>query len=60
MYLEKEFIESIIDSLSEMIGFADDGNISRYDKEYSYFFEQIDKANKIIEKLNKLLESEGK
>lgn len=52
--MNKQLLERIIDSLSEMIDYADDGNLSRYDKEYKDFFEAIDRANNLLEELNKI------
>ena len=56
--IDIELLNDLIDSLSEMIGYADDGIISRGDPEYKDFFDAIDKANEVCRKANEVLENE--
>ncbi len=48
----KDLLNEISDSLYKMIDYADDGTLSRYDKNYETFFKDLDKANEILEKIN--------
>lgn len=57
--INKQFIEKTIDVISDLIGYADDGTISRYDEDYKCFFSTIDDGNYLIERLEELLESEA-
>ena len=56
--MNKELLERIIDSLSSMIDYADDGIISRGDPNFKDFFEELDKANDLLNELSNMLESE--
>jgi len=52
--MSKELLSETIDSLNDMIEYADDGIISRYDINFKTFFEKIDKAKEVLKKLNEL------
>lgn len=54
--MNKDFLERIYDSLSEMIGYADDGMISRNDPEFSEFFASVDTAREVLEEVGNRLE----
>lgn len=56
--MNRELLERIIDSLSSMIYYADDGIISRGDPNFKDFFEELDKARELLNELNNMLESE--
>ena len=52
--ISKELLGKIIDSLSSMIDYADDGTLDENDEEYKEFFKDIKNACIILEKLNSL------
>lgn len=54
--ISKDLLSEIIDSLSTMYDYANDGTISREDKDYSFYWEELDKANDLIKKLWKIYE----
>lgn len=54
--ISKELLSDIIDSLSTMYDYANDGTIPREDKDYSFYFEELDKADDLIKKLWKIYE----
>lgn len=56
--MNKELLGRIIDSLSSMIDYADDGIISRGDPNFKDFFEELDKANDLLNELYNMWESE--
>ena len=53
--MDKELINDIIDSLSTMIDYADDGVISRETSGYEHFFKDIDKARALLDELNDMV-----
>ena len=53
-----DLLSDVIDSLSSMIDYADDGLVSRYDKNFKDFFEDVDFARENLEKLYKVFENE--
>ena len=58
--MNKEFLEKVAECLSNMIGYADDGVISRGDSDFKTFFDDIDEAKEILNKLYiKLKEEEN-
>ena len=56
--ISKKLLGEIIDSLGSMIDYADDGSLDRRDEDFSYFFKEVDNANELLEKLNKIYEKE--
>lgn len=56
--MNKELLGKVIDSLYEITNYADDGQVSRYDKDYKEFYNAIDNARELLEKLNKIYEEE--
>lgn len=52
--ISKEMLGKIMDSLSSMIDYADDGSIPRDDEDYKDFFESVDNACDILDKLNEI------
>jgi hypothetical protein len=52
--ISKDMLGKIIDSLSSMINYADDGAIPRDDEDYKDFFESVDEACDILDKLNEI------
>lgn len=54
--MSKELLEKIINSLSEMINYADDGMVSRDDPDFEEFYEKVDNANKLLNELTALYE----
>lgn len=51
-----DLLEQLADSLTEMIGYADDGALNRNDPDFADFFNKVDQAKKVLEKLCKILE----
>lgn len=60
MTLSKDFIREITDSLTQMRDYADDGMLDRDDPDYQDFFEALDNADAVLEKLNRIIEEGGK
>lgn len=46
-----ELLDRVGDALYSMIGYADDGTLSRYDENYKDFFNDIDMAYQILDEL---------
>lgn len=55
--VDKELIENALVSLDSMIGYADDGMLSRNDPTYADFFKDIDEAKEAWRKLDKAIEN---
>lgn len=47
-----EMLERILEDLANMIMYADDGMLDRYDPEFADFFARVDKAQETLDKLN--------
>lgn len=54
--MSKELLEKIIDSLSEMINYVNDGMVSRDDPDFKEFYEKVDNANELLNELTALYE----
>ena len=50
--LGDDLLQNAIDSLNELIMYADDGSLNRNDPDYSDFFKALDKAQETVEALN--------
>ena len=50
--ISKDMLSKIIESLSSMIDYADDGSIPCDDEDFSDFFKSVDNANDILNKLS--------
>lgn len=48
-------LERISYCLDCMIGYADDGMLSRNDPEFEYFFKKVDEAKTTLQELNKMI-----
>ena len=55
--VSRDFLYAVSDALDTMIGYADDGVISRGDPDFKQFFDELDKAYNISNKLENLLMS---
>lgn len=59
--IDRDLLWKIVDCFEDTINYANDGMIDRNDKDYSGFFDTIDKGNELIEKLCEILNNkEGK
>ena len=56
--MNKEFLEKVAECLSNMIDYVDDGVISRGNPDFKTFFDDIDEAKEILNKLYIKLEEE--
>ena len=50
--LGDDLLQNAIDSLNDLIMYADDGSLNRDDPEYSDFFKALDKAKEVVSELN--------
>ena len=57
--VKKEFLENLYDSLADMTNYADDGGLNRNDSDYKEFFESVDNARNMLEKLDSVLYRNG-
>ena len=50
-----DFLEDILHSLESMKYYADDGIVSRNDPDFKEFYNEVDQAQVVIDKINELL-----
>lgn len=56
VYIPLDLLYSLIDSLSSMTDYADDGTLNRDDQEYKDFFEEVDNARETLKQANKYVD----
>lgn len=59
MKIDKDFLVEVSNSLEEMITYADDGNCDRRDETFKEYFDSLDSARFILEKLNNMIWSDN-
>lgn len=50
--IDRDLLEKIIDSLGTMIDYADTGDVPRDDKDFEFYFKDLDEARALYERLN--------
>lgn len=49
-----ELLDEVIESLANMIYYADDGAVSRMDPDFQEFYDKVDKARALLKRLKNL------